>query len=205
MSECLKLKNQNRRHQTGNNKARERVYALGGGEVNPDLNVITGTFLLNNHYAFILFDSGANRSFMSTTFSSLIDVVPSALDVSYAVELADGRVVGSDTIIRGCTLNLLDHLFNIDIMPIELSSFNVIIGMDWLSTYHAVIIYNEKIVRIPYVNKLLTIQGNGNDGGSNLRLNIISYTKTQKYIEKGHPVFLVQITKRKTKDKSKEK
>ncbi|GKE03236.1 hypothetical protein Tco_1395254 [Tanacetum coccineum] len=127
-SECPKLKKQNRGNQTGNNKARGRAYALGGGEVNPDSNVVTSTFLLNNRYASILFDSSANRNFMSTTFSSLIDVVLTALDVSYTIELADGRVVGSDTIIRGCTLNLLDHPFNIDLMPIELGSFDVIIA-----------------------------------------------------------------------------
>ncbi|GKE20976.1 putative reverse transcriptase domain-containing protein [Tanacetum coccineum] len=61
---------------TGNNEACGGAYALGGGEVNPDSNVVTSTFLLNNHYASILFDSGADRSFVPTTFSSLIGVVP---------------------------------------------------------------------------------------------------------------------------------
>ncbi|GJV90372.1 putative reverse transcriptase domain-containing protein [Tanacetum coccineum] len=89
-SECPKLKNHNRGNQTGYNKAHGRAYVLGGGEVNPDSNVIMGMFLLNNRYASILFDSGTDRSFVSTTFSSLINVVPTALDVSYAIELADG-------------------------------------------------------------------------------------------------------------------
>ncbi|GKF55850.1 hypothetical protein Tco_0166190, partial [Tanacetum coccineum] len=60
-----------------------------------------GTFLLNNCYASMLFDSGADRSFVSTTFSALLDVIPSTLDVSYAVELADGRVVETNTMLRG--------------------------------------------------------------------------------------------------------
>ncbi|GJY45157.1 putative reverse transcriptase domain-containing protein [Tanacetum coccineum] len=107
----------------------------------------------------MLFDFGADRSFVSTTYSSLIDVVPTTLDVSYAVELAKERVIGSDTILRGCTLNLQNHPFNIDLMPLELGSFDVIIGMDWLSKYHVVIICDEKIGRIPYVNEVLTIQG----------------------------------------------
>ncbi|GKA95168.1 putative reverse transcriptase domain-containing protein [Tanacetum coccineum] len=71
-------------------------------------------------------------------------------DVSYTVELPDGRIARSDTIIRGCTLTLLDHLFNIDLMPVELGSFDVIIRKDWLSKYHVVIVCDEKIVRIPY-------------------------------------------------------
>ncbi|GKA42479.1 hypothetical protein Tco_0735139 [Tanacetum coccineum] len=60
----------------------------------------------------------------------LIDIVPTPLDNSYDVELADGKIVGIDTIIQGCTLNFLDHPFNIDLMPVELGSFDVIIGMD---------------------------------------------------------------------------
>ncbi|GKA18102.1 putative reverse transcriptase domain-containing protein [Tanacetum coccineum] len=143
------------------NEARGRAYALGGGGANPDANVVTGTFLLNNHYARMLFDSGADRSFMSTTFNVLLDIVPSTLDVSYAVELADGRIAETNTLLRGCTLGLLGHPFDIDLLPVELGSFDVIIGMDWLSRYQAVIICDEKVVRIPYGNEVLEIQGDG--------------------------------------------
>ncbi|GKA08632.1 putative reverse transcriptase domain-containing protein [Tanacetum coccineum] len=101
-SDCQKLKNQNRGNQDGNNEAGGRAFTLGGGEANQDSIVVMGTFLLNNRYASMLFDSGADRSFVSTTVSSLIDVVLVALDVSYTVELADGRVVRSDTIEGGC-------------------------------------------------------------------------------------------------------
>ncbi|GJW57341.1 hypothetical protein Tco_0104072 [Tanacetum coccineum] len=89
-NECLKLKNQNRGNQAANGEAYGRAYALGGGEANQNSNVVTGMFLLNNRYAFILFESGTDRNFVSTTFSPLIDVVSTALDVSYAVELANG-------------------------------------------------------------------------------------------------------------------
>ncbi|GJX51412.1 putative reverse transcriptase domain-containing protein [Tanacetum coccineum] len=97
-----------------------------------------GTFLLNNHYASMIFDSGADRSFVSTTFSTLLDITPDTLDVSYAVELADGKISETNTILRGCTLGLLGHPFSIDLMPVELGSFDVIIGMDWLESHHAV-------------------------------------------------------------------
>nr|GEY01673.1 hypothetical protein [Tanacetum cinerariifolium] len=123
----------NRRNKAASNDARVRVYALGGGDGNLDSNFITGTFLLNNHYAYILFDSGADRSFVSTTFSALIDIPPTALDISYTVELADWRIAESNTIIRDCTLNLLDHPFSTDLIPIKIGSFDVVIGMDRLS------------------------------------------------------------------------
>nr|GEW53228.1 putative reverse transcriptase domain, ribonuclease H-like domain, aspartic peptidase domain protein [Tanacetum cinerariifolium] len=127
------------------------VYAVGNAEKRgnasrvPDSNVFMGTFLLNNHYASNLFYTGADRSFISIAFSSLIDIVPTLLGNSYDVELADGKIVRVDTIMQGCTLNFLNHPFNIDLIPIELGSFNVIIGMDWLRRCHAVIVCNEKL------------------------------------------------------------
>nr|GEU69561.1 reverse transcriptase domain-containing protein [Tanacetum cinerariifolium] len=71
-----------------------------------------------------------DMSFVLTTFSALLDVVPSTLDVSYAIELADKRILKTDIILRGCTLGLLGHPFDIDLIPVELGSFNVITGMD---------------------------------------------------------------------------
>ncbi|GJT81174.1 putative reverse transcriptase domain-containing protein [Tanacetum coccineum] len=90
-------------------------------------------------------------------------------------------------------------------MPVELGSFDVIIGMDWLAKYHALIICDEKVVSIPYGDKVLIIQGDDCDGGSKSKLNIISYTKTQKYIHKGCQVYLAQVTSKKIEDKSEEK
>ncbi|GJX66952.1 putative reverse transcriptase domain-containing protein [Tanacetum coccineum] len=138
--ECPKLKNNNNRgNQVRNANAPAKVYAVGHARTNPDSNVVTGTFLLNNRYDSILFDTGADRNFVSTAFSSQIDITPTALDHYYDVELADRRIIGLNTILRGCTLNFLNHPFNINLMPVELGCFDAIIGMDWLAKYHAVI------------------------------------------------------------------
>nr|GEW79020.1 hypothetical protein [Tanacetum cinerariifolium] len=120
--DCPKLKNKDEEkvnapgwaHAVGNAEKR------GNASRNPDSNVVTGTFLLNNHYASILFDTGADRSFISTALSSLIDIVPTPLENSYDVELADGKIVRVDTIMQGFTLNFLNHPFNIDLMLVEL-------------------------------------------------------------------------------------
>nr|GEU52698.1 reverse transcriptase domain-containing protein [Tanacetum cinerariifolium] len=148
--------------------------------------VITGsTFLLNNRYALILFDTSADRSFVSTAFSSLIDIILTTIEYGYEVELADGKIIAGSTLIRGCTLNFLNHPFNIDLMPVDLGRFDVIIGMDWLSRYHAVIDCAEKIVHIPFGNEILIVHGDGINEEHMSRLNIISCTKTQKYLLKG--------------------
>nr|GEZ27785.1 hypothetical protein [Tanacetum cinerariifolium] len=90
-------------------------------------------------------------------------------------------------------------------MPVELDSFNVIIGMDWLAKYHALIVCDEKVVRITYGDEVLIIRGDDFDDGSKSKLNIISCTNAQKYIEKGCQVYLAQVTSKKTEDKTKEK
>ncbi|GKC33456.1 putative reverse transcriptase domain-containing protein, partial [Tanacetum coccineum] len=194
--------NQRGTRAVGNNNAPAKVYVVGHVGKNPDSNVITGTFLLNNRYASILFDIGADRSFVSTAFSSQIDITPSTLDHYYDVELDDGRIIGLNAIIRGCTLNFLNHPFNIDLMPIEFGSLDVIIGMDWLAKYQAVIVCAEKIVRIPWGNETLIVYGDGRDRGNETLLNIISCTKMQKYMLKGCPIFLAHVTTKETEDKS---
>nr|GFA94150.1 hypothetical protein [Tanacetum cinerariifolium] len=113
-------------------------------------------------------------------------------DHCYDVELADGRIIGLNTILRGCTLNLLNHPFNIDLMPVELGSFDATIGMDWLAKYQAVIVCAEKIVRIPWGNETLIIHGDGSNQGNATRLSIIACTKTENSSPWGAPVLFVK-------------
>ncbi|GJU18598.1 putative reverse transcriptase domain-containing protein [Tanacetum coccineum] len=117
--DCPKLRNQfcgNQKrnkngNKTGGNEATSKAYAIGGGGTNPDSNVVTGTFLLNNCYVSMLFDLDVDRSFVSSTFSALLDVAPSTLDTSYA-----------------------------------------------LAKYHALIVCDKKVVRIPYGDEVLIIR-----------------------------------------------
>ncbi|GKB65368.1 putative reverse transcriptase domain-containing protein [Tanacetum coccineum] len=162
-TDCPKLKNNNnnRGNQVRNANAPTKEYAVGHAGTNLYSNVVTGSFLLTNCYASILFDTGADRSFVSTTFSSQIDITPYTLDHYYDVELADGRIIGLNHILRGCRLNLLNHLFNINLMPVEFGSFDAIIGMDWVARYQSIIVCAEKIVCIPWGNETLIVHGDG--------------------------------------------
>ncbi|GJX80955.1 putative reverse transcriptase domain-containing protein [Tanacetum coccineum] len=149
----------NRTNQS-NEGAHGRAYVMGTENPQQNPNVFTGTFLLNNHYASIVFDSYAEKSFVSIEFTPFIDIAPASLDTSYEVELADGKVLSTNTILRGCTLALFNHCFKIDLLPNRLGSFDVIVGMDWLSYHHAVIVCYEKIVHVQLPNgEILKIQG----------------------------------------------
>ncbi|GJR28054.1 putative reverse transcriptase domain-containing protein [Tanacetum coccineum] len=141
-------------------EARGRAYMIKDTEKQQGLNVVTGTFLLNNRYANVLFESGSDKSFVNTSFSHLININSVRLDTSYEVELVDGRVASTNTVLRGCTRNLLNHLFKINLMPIKLGTFDVVIGMDWLVEQDAIIVCGKKVVHIPIKNKTLVIQGN---------------------------------------------
>nr|GEX05618.1 putative reverse transcriptase domain-containing protein [Tanacetum cinerariifolium] len=197
---CPKLKNNGNANRNGG--TRGKAYVLSGGDSNLETNTVMGTFLLNNRYASILFDTGVDRSFVSTTFSALLNITPTALDNQYDIELADGKIIEVNTILIGCTLDFLNHLFNIDLMPVPLDSFDVIIGMDWLREYHAVIVCDKKIVRVSFGNETLIFQGKRNDQVHEPRLNIILCVKAQKYLSKGCDVFFAHVTMKEAKDKS---
>ncbi|GKB34815.1 reverse transcriptase domain-containing protein [Tanacetum coccineum] len=149
-SDCPKLKDQNHgnktrnktRNKNGVGEARGKAYMLGGGDANPDSNVVKG---------------------------------------------------------------LLGHPFNIDLLLVKLGSFDIIIGMDWLANHHAVIVCDERIVRIPYGDEVLIVRGDSGGKGEKSKLSIISCTKTRKYIKRGCPIFLAQVTKKEIEDKLEEK
>nr|GEX54712.1 putative reverse transcriptase domain-containing protein [Tanacetum cinerariifolium] len=138
-------------------EVRGQAYAIKDAE-SKDPNVVTSTFLLNNRYAFVLFDSGSDGSFMDTRFSAMLDINPIKIGANYEVELADGRLASTNTVLKGCTLNLVNHIFEIDLMPIDLGTFDVIIVMDWLVKHDAVIVCGEKVVCIPYGNEMLIVK-----------------------------------------------
>ncbi|GKB37549.1 putative reverse transcriptase domain-containing protein [Tanacetum coccineum] len=101
---------------------------------------------------------GADKSFVSISLASMLNIPSITLDTTYDIEMAEGNLVGTNTVIQGCTLNLLNQHFEIDLMPIKLGSFDVVIGMDWLSMYHARIICDEKVAHIPIDGDTLIIR-----------------------------------------------
>ncbi|GJT16073.1 reverse transcriptase domain-containing protein [Tanacetum coccineum] len=129
-----------------------------GGSPGP--NIVTDTFTLDNHYATTLFDSGADYSFVSTTFMPMLDIEPSNLGFSYEIEIASGQLVEINEVIRGYKLEIEGHIFDIDLIPFEHKSFDMIVGMDWLSRLKAEIVFHEKVVRIPLPNgEILRVLG----------------------------------------------
>ncbi|GJY29246.1 putative reverse transcriptase domain-containing protein [Tanacetum coccineum] len=146
----------------GGNQVRGRAYnaSMNATEAAKDSSVVTGTFSLNDHFATVLFYSGADFSFISTKFAPILNMKPSIASPGYVIEIADGKKVKVDRIIRGCKLELGSSLFTIDLIPLGHGSFDVIVGMDWLSHNKAVIVCHEKVVEIPLVDgEILRVHG----------------------------------------------
>ncbi|GJU06661.1 reverse transcriptase domain-containing protein [Tanacetum coccineum] len=165
----------NRNNRGGGNQVRGKAYNanMNANEAVQDPKVVTGTFSINDHFASVLFDSGADFSFISTEFANLLNMCPSIVRPGYVIEIADGKRVEVDRIFLDCKLELGNSLFSIDLIPLGHGSFDVIVGMDWLARNKAMIICHEKVVEIPVVGgEALRIHGERAVGKDKILMNV---------------------------------
>ncbi|KAJ0916075.1 putative nucleotidyltransferase, Ribonuclease H [Helianthus annuus] len=172
---------------------------MNAQEAQADNEVVNGTFFVNNQPASVLFDSGVDKSFVLLSFEPLLRVSRTKLGKPLTVEVASGNPVVLDSVLRNCQLNLNDHLFPIDLTPMQLGSFDIIVGMDWLAKHHAEVVCFEKIVRVP-LSSGETLQVRGKKPASSLKL--MSCTQARKYLRKNYVAFLAHVTTDKGKGKS---
>nr|GFB36923.1 putative reverse transcriptase domain-containing protein [Tanacetum cinerariifolium] len=157
--------NNNHHNQNNNrrqNNARALTTAQNARQTKPELllnvTVVEDAILINTLQSVKIMEEWDTRPKTAEARIHLIDIKPIKLNSSYEVELANEKVVSTNSALRGCTLKILDHLFDIDLMPIELGTFNVIVGMDWLVEHNALIVCVKKEVHVPYKNKTLVVK-----------------------------------------------
>ncbi|XP_071688053.1 uncharacterized protein [Rutidosis leptorrhynchoides] len=171
--------------------ARGRAFNINSSEAR-DPKLVTGMFLLDNHHAYLIFDSGADRSFVSKGFFHNLKNPVSSLENVYSIELENGKLVRADKIHRDCTLNLAGKSFRIDVIPIMLGSFDLVVRMDWLSENRSDIVCYQKAIRIPVAkDEPLMVYGER----SNTLIHFINYLKAQKHMRKGCLAMLVHVSK----------
>ncbi|XP_024962389.1 uncharacterized protein LOC112502650 [Cynara cardunculus var. scolymus] len=170
-------------------QARGRAFEIRVEEARQDSNVVTGTFLLNNHYASILFDSGADRSFVSLEFRPKISLKSQKLKEDFVIEFANGHEVRTEDVITYCTLHLAEQNFSIDLITYRLGSFDVVVGMDWLSKNQAEICCSEKTIRIMKGSETLVVHREK----SQRNFKLITCMKMQKYLKKEYVTFIAHI------------
>ncbi|XP_076933895.1 uncharacterized protein LOC143599960 [Bidens hawaiensis] len=112
-------------------------------------DVVNCTFSINNHSTSVLFDTSADKSFVSLEFAYIIDKSWDRLSKPFTVEVANGNSITIDSVIRDCVIVLKKVKFRIDLIPMQMGSFDVIVGMDWLTLNHIEVVCFDKFLRIP--------------------------------------------------------
>ncbi|XP_022003331.1 homeobox protein 5-like [Helianthus annuus] len=183
--------NNNNNGNNSRNGARGRAFTIGTGDARNDGNVMTGTFSVNNLFACVLFNSDVDWSYVSLKISRSLGSTQTPLETKHIVELADGKSIEASHVHVGCKIDLLGQMFDIDLLPVTLGSFDVVVGIDWLCKHRAEILCKKKIIRIPFPSgDSLSVQGHR----SGATVGIISAMKAQKCIRKGYPAILALVT-----------
>ena len=134
--DCPKSKGARGRNEAAN-KPRGRAFTMTTDAAKETPDVVSGTFLVDNVPATVLFDSGTSRSFVSVNFCASLDKILSKLDTLFKVETAVGKSVVISKVVKGCHIDLDGHKVPIKLYPMMLGEFDIVLGMDWLAEYYA--------------------------------------------------------------------
>ncbi|MFS7976835.1 putative nucleotidyltransferase, Ribonuclease H [Helianthus anomalus] len=166
------------------------VFKMDVKEALQNDNVVTGTFLVNNVFARVLFDSGADKSFVDQKFCKLLNMPVKTLNLKYEVELADGTIETVSTILDGCEISIKNHSFPLSLFPFKLAGFDIILGMDWLSHNQAQIVCNKKqtVLKTP-CGESLTIRGDTHYGLP----EDVTMLKASRCLKRGCVIYMAQV------------
>ncbi|KAJ0610183.1 putative nucleotidyltransferase, Ribonuclease H [Helianthus annuus] len=171
-------------------KSNARVFRMDAKEAVQNDNVLTGTFLVNNIFARVLFDSGADKSFVDQKFCQLLNMPIKTLDAKYEVELADGTIETVSTVLEGCEMSIRNHSFPLSLLPFKLAGFDIVLGMDWLSHNQAQIICGKRqIVLKTQSGESLTIRGDTQYGLP----EDVSMLKASRCLNRGCVIYMAQV------------
>ncbi|KAK1427604.1 hypothetical protein QVD17_16293 [Tagetes erecta] len=172
-------------------KKNVRAFVMNAKEATQLPDAITGTFLVNDAYARVLFDTGANQSFIDNKFCALLNIPLAKLSRMYEVETASGEIIRISDSLDNCHINLSGHIVPIQLLPMALAGFDIVLGMDWLATNQARILCDKKIIelRAP-TGRRITIHGDK----PTKRLKIISCLKTMRCLNKGCLAYLISVS-----------
>ncbi|XP_073298490.1 uncharacterized protein [Primulina huaijiensis] len=175
---------------SGKGQVQGRIFSLTKERINPDSSIISGTILISEKVATTLIDIGVTHSFISEEFMHSLGLAPIGKIVHFSIVLPSGDYIHSSSVIRACPVQVDEELLFADFIVIPMIEFNVILRMDWLSTYRAVIDCVAKIVRFP--------SGHGDSrvftgSGTSLGLSFISCLQMQRMLVKGCHGFLASV------------
>ncbi|XP_074377290.1 uncharacterized protein LOC141718808 [Apium graveolens] len=134
-------------------RAVARTYALTTQDAEKSHDVVSGTLQICAQDVHVLFDSGSTHSFVDTKYVDKLNVPVQSLDNGFLIKLPNGRNLFVDKIYRDYPLMISEQTFLVDLLPLELRDFRVILGMDWLSKHRANLNYHKKRICLTGSNK----------------------------------------------------
>ncbi|XP_076932732.1 uncharacterized protein LOC143598390 [Bidens hawaiensis] len=170
-----------------------RLNPLSVFALNSCRDVVNGTLSINDHSTSVLFDTGADKCFILLDFAYIIDKPRNRLSKPFTIEVANGNSISIDLVIRGCVLTLNKVKFRINLIPMQMGSFDVIVGMDWLTLNHVEVVCFEKLLCIHLQDgRILKVFGSAPTS----KLNHMSSFRAQCYLRKKYVAFLALVVEK---------
>ncbi|KAF5803619.1 putative nucleotidyltransferase, Ribonuclease H [Helianthus annuus] len=175
-------------------KAKARSFQLTAAEAKVEPDVVSGTFTINSIPARVLFDTGANKSFVSYGFIRHPSFVLTKLPMPLEVEIGNNKSFIVCDVCENCTMNIDDEEYTIDLIPMSMGEFQVVVGMDWLSRYHAKVVCFRKEIKLTSPSgKQVTIYGE--KGGNPVICTMLEAHKLMKHGCKAFMVYASETEK----------
>ncbi|XP_076951975.1 uncharacterized protein LOC143625556 [Bidens hawaiensis] len=176
-----------------------RAFMMKVNQTHSSNNAGNGAFSINNHSASVLFNTGADKSFILLDFAYIIDKPRDRLSKTFTIEVANGNSITIESVIRDCVITLNKVKFHINIILLQMGSLDVIVGMDWLTLNHVEVVCFKKFLCIPLKDgRILKVFGSKPAS----KLNLMSYFQAQRYLRKKYVSFIALVVE---KDKDKKK
>ncbi|XP_047309877.1 uncharacterized protein LOC124913331 [Impatiens glandulifera] len=125
-----------------------RVYSMNEKKVNPNSTIITGNFLIANKLAITLIDTGGTNSFISAFFVQQAGLKPVESMAVYKISLPAGPSLKTNRFVKACETQLQNHKMFVHLVVVEMSGFDIILGMNWLLCHEAQINCKDKSVTL---------------------------------------------------------
>nr|XP_027086619.1 uncharacterized protein LOC113708357 [Coffea arabica] len=186
-------------------KVNVRVHAMTDVEAEVSGDVVTGTLLINSTPAYVLFDCGASHSFVARKFVKYLCMPPEWMDHPYRVAAPENKILVSHTRYPNCSVELEDKKLEVDLVQINMSDFDVILGMHWLARHFAQIDCRKKRVLFMKPDEEdFSYQGNV-DNRRVRRLPLLSAMQAHRAIRKGCEAYLAYVVDMEKEETSLEK
>ncbi|XP_070015985.1 uncharacterized protein [Nicotiana sylvestris] len=152
--------------------------------------VITGILLVCSHNAYAIMDPGSTFSYVTPYFAINLGLEPEQLSEPFLVSASIGESVKVTRVYRGCIVSVQGRNTKADLIELEMVDFDVIMGMDWLSSCYAMLDCHAKIVRFQFPNEEVI---EWKSSSASLVGKFIFYLKAQRMIGKGCLAYLAHI------------